>query len=329
MTTVMTVDVIVHDVAYQTPPTERHFMTSTPGVDTVRTALGPVGVLLPVTFTEMPSVDAQRDAVRRLERSGYRTTWINEVIGKDALVQSAVLLGGSDRMVFGTGIANIWARPPQTMNAAAAQLAQAFPGRFVLGLGVGYPQQAASIGRNYGRPLATMRDYRDQMSTQTWPPAPDVAYPRIIAANGPKMLALAAEIADGALPAGLPPAFTTRARQLLGPDRLLVVGLSVVSEPDRDRARALARDTVSTSLGSPSYAATIAELGFSAEEITEVADRLVDDVVGHGDPEAIAAKVRDHLAAGADHVELMLPMGEFARGIEQFEVLAPVMARIR
>jgi hypothetical protein len=107
-------------------------------------------------------------------------------------------------------IANIWARQPQTAHGAAALLAQAYPGRFVLGLGVGYPKQAEGTGREFGSPLATMRDYRSRMDGPTWPPAPDVAYPRIIGANGPKMLALAGEIADGALPAGLPPEFTAQ-----------------------------------------------------------------------------------------------------------------------
>ena len=136
------------------------------------------------------------------------------MIGKDALVQLAVLLGATERMVFGTSVANIWAREPQTMYAAAAQLAEAYPDRFVLGLGVGYPQQAASTGRDFGSPLATMHDYRDRMDSQTWPPAPEAAYARIIAANGPKMLALAGEISDGALPAGLPPEFTAHASPL-------------------------------------------------------------------------------------------------------------------
>lgn len=299
-------------------------MSPTVDIDTARQALGPVGVLLPVTFTDMPSAEVQRDAVRRLERSGYRTAWTNEVIGKDALVQLAVLLGATDSMAFGTGIANIWARPPQTMNAAAAQLAEAYPNRFVLGLGVGHPQQAESTGRDYGRPLATLRQYRDQMDGQTWPPAPDVAYPRIIAALGPKMLALAGEIADGALPAGLPPAFTTHARQLLGADKLLVVGLSVLADGDIDRAR----EALAVNLGSPSFAATVAGLGYSDREITEISDRLVNDVIGYGSPDAIADKVRAHLAAGADHVEVMLPTGDFAGGISQFEQLAPALTAI-
>ena len=300
-------------------------MSTTLDVDAVRRRLGPVGALLPVTFTEMPTVDRQRDAVGRLERAGYGCTWTNEVIGKDALVQVALLLGATERMVFGTSVANVWAREPQTLHAAAAQLAAAYPHRFVLGIGGGYPQQAASTGRDFGRPLATMRQYRARMDEQTWPPAPPAAYPRIIAANGPKMLALAAEIADGALPAGLPPEYTALARTALGPDKLLVVGLSVVVDSDLRSARAAARATVSASLGQPSYAAVIAQLGFSDDEIAGVSDRLVDATVGHGEPAAIAACVRAHLTAGADHVMVMVPSGDFPAGVEHLERLAPAL----
>ncbi|MEU4225622.1 LLM class flavin-dependent oxidoreductase [Nonomuraea sp. NPDC026600] len=247
-------------------------------VDAARRALGPVGLTLPVSFTDALSIDLQREAVERLERAGYHAVWTNEVIGgKDALVQLAVLLAATRRMVFGS-------------------------------------------------PLATMRDYRERMDSPTSPPAPDVAYPRIIAANGPKMLALAGEIADGALPAGGPPEFTAQARQVLGPDKLLVVGLSVVPGADRDRTRALAREQVSGSLRLTWVAAALARLGYSEQEIAKVSDRLVDAIIAHGDPADIAAKVREHLAAGADHVTLMQPIGtDFAAGVDQLEWLAPAL----
>jgi alkanesulfonate monooxygenase SsuD/methylene tetrahydromethanopterin reductase-like flavin-dependent oxidoreductase (luciferase family) len=193
-------------------------MGSTSVVESARRALGPVGVFMPFSRASAVSADRQREAVRRLENAGYRAAWANEGVGgKDALVQLAVLLAATERMVFGTSIANIWARAPQTAHGAAALLSQAFPSRFVLGLGVGYPHQAASVGREFGSPVATMRDYLDQMSAPTQLPAPEVAYPKIIGANGAKLLALAAEIADGALPAVVPPAFTAETRQLLGP----------------------------------------------------------------------------------------------------------------
>src|SRR6202050_614668 len=162
-------------------------MRTTMVVEMARRALGPVGVFLPFSRTGASSADLQREAVRRLERAGYRATWTNEAVaGKDALVQLAVLRAATERMVFGTAIANIWARPPQTAQGAAALLAQAFPDRFVLGLGVGYPHQAASVGRRYGSPVATMRDYLDRMPGPTQPPAADVDYTHINGATAPR-----------------------------------------------------------------------------------------------------------------------------------------------
>jgi probable F420-dependent oxidoreductase len=249
-------------------------------VEAARRALGPVGAFLPVPTTSAPPIDLQRDAVRRLERAGYRAAWTNETVGgKDALVQLAVLMAATERMVFGTGIANIWARSAQTTHGAAALLAQAYPGRFVLGLGVGYPHQAASVGREFGRPLATMRDYLNRMDAPTQLPAPGVAYPRIIGANGPKMLALAGEITDGAMPALQPPEFTAQARHVLGPDKLLVILMHASIEP--------------------------------------------------GDAPAITAKVREHVAAGADHVMLGMPIGsDFTVGVGHLEQLAPALAEV-
>lgn len=289
-------------------------------VAAARKALGPVGVCLPVSFTSTPPADLLREAASRLEDAGYGAVWTNEVIGKDALVQLATLLAVTDRITFGTCIANIWARPAQTMHAAAAQLAQAYPGRLALGLGVGYPEQAASVGREFGSPLTTMRDYLQAMDGPTWPPAPAAAYPRIVAANGPKMLALARAKADGAFPGGLPSEFTTQARRSLGPDKLIVVALSMARDIES------AREAVSARLGVPAYASRLIQQGYSASDIDEVSDRLVNALVAHGDPAEIAAKVGEHLAAGADHVALLPPIGgEFTAGVEQFEELAPAL----
>jgi probable F420-dependent oxidoreductase len=296
-----------------------------------RSALGPVGVYLPLPFNTATSIDAQREAVGRLERAGYRAAWTNEPLGgKDALVQLAVLLAGTKRMAFGTGIANIWARQPQTAHGASALLAQAYPGRFVLGLGVGYPEQAASTGQEFGRPLTTMRNYLEQMAAPGWMPAPEVAYPRIVAANGPKMVSLAGELADGAMPAMLPPEFTAQARQLLGPDKLLVVGLAVVTGTDPDAVKAAARSRVAAAFGlrGSSYAASIARLGYPARDIAEADDRLTDAIVGYGNPAAIAAKVGEHMTAGADHVVLMLAADGLTAGLLQLEELAPALAEI-
>ena len=283
--------------------------------------LGPVGVYLPISFTRIPPAESQREAVRRLERAGYRTVWTNEVVGgKDALVQLAVLLAATERLTFGTGIANIWAREPQTLHAAAAFLADAYPDRLALGIGVGYPQQAETTGRDFGSPLATLRDYVGRMDAETWPPAPEAKYPRILGANGPKMLALAGEIADGAYPANLPPAFTAEARSVLGPDKLLVVGLAVVPDLDADRAKAAAIEKVSGTVNLPTFSNALRRLGFALDDLAGIADA----VVAYGSPDAIAAKVREHLAAGADHVLLMPPTtDDFTADVAVLERLAP------
>lgn len=270
-------------------------------------SLGPVGTYLPVPLTSAPPIDQQRAAARRLERAGYGTAWVNETLGgKDPMVQLALLLAATERMTFGTGIANIWARAPQTAHGAAAMLAQAFPGRVVLGLGSGYPQQAAAVGREFGSPLGAMRDYLERMDAPTMTPAPVAPYPRIIAANGPKMTALAAELADGALPAGMPAGYTARVREALGPDKLLVVGLSVILDTtDPEAARIQATQAVTGSLARSWYKGAIARLGYTDQQIAEVSDDLVDAIIGHSDPGSIAELVAAHRDAGADHVVLM------------------------
>ncbi|WP_435172282.1 LLM class flavin-dependent oxidoreductase [Actinacidiphila sp. bgisy145] len=304
--------------------------TRGPRVAAARAALGPVGVVLPVSFTGQPAVSAQRAAVVQLEQAGYRTAWTNEVVGgKDALVHASILLGATRHLVLGTSIANIWARSPQTLHAAAAQLAEAYPGRFVLGVGVGYPDQAAAVGRAYGSPLATLRDHLGRMDAPTQPPAPEAPYPRIVAANGPRMLALAAELSDGALPAGMPEAYTAYARKVLGPDRLLAVGLSVVPGDDPEQTRAAARQMATALLSRPSYAAVAAKLGLPGAGADPAApdDALVDALVAHGGPDAIAAAARRHLAAGADHVLLLPQPGEeYAAAVDTLAALAPALA---
>ena len=151
--------------------------------------------------------------------------------------------------------------------------AEAYPGRLVLGLGTGYPQQAAAVGREFGSPLASMRDYLERMAAPTMTPAPAAPYPRIVAANGQKMMALAGELADGALPAGLPPQFTARARAALGPASYWSWRCPRSSTPTTRAARAQARQAAAASLGRPWYAAAIAGLGYSEQQIASVAAR--------------------------------------------------------
>lgn len=241
--------------------------------------LGPVGTYVPTGFAKLPPADVQRAAVRRLEAAGYPALWVNETGGgKDALVQTAILLAATERVVFGTGVVPVWSRAPMIAHAAATQLAEAYPGRFVLGIGVGHPPQAEAVGREYGRPVPTLRDYLRDMRGPAFPPALEVPYPLVVAAMGPKMLALGAEAADGVFPAMQPPEFTARARQVLGPDKLVLAGIRVVA----------------------------------------------GDAGDAGDK--VAAEVRAHQEAGADHVTL-LPEGgrDFLAGVDYLVELAPAV----
>jgi len=144
-------------------------------VPAVRRSLGQVGAFLPESPSDPTPAEVQRQVCRRLEALGYRSAWTNELIGEDSFAQLAVLLAATERMVFGTCIANIWARPAQTAHGAATVLSEAYPGRLVLGLGVGYPQQADTVGMDLGRPVDTMRDYlatMDAAAPETPAPPP-------------------------------------------------------------------------------------------------------------------------------------------------------------
>lgn len=299
-------------------------------VEAARASLGRVGAFLPnLPYAAQPAVAEQRQAAQRLERAGFPAAWVNEGVGgRDSFAQLAILLAATARMTFAPGVMNIWARPPETSHGGATYLADAFPGRFVLGLGVGYPFQAETVGRPYGSPLANAREYLTRrFVVPEITPALEAPYATVLAANGPKMLAVARDHADGALPGVQPPAFTALARDTLGPDKLLAVSLTVVMDDDTDRARATARTFLSGVLGidgSP-YAAGLRRLGYSDSALAEVADDLLEDVIAFGTPDDIAARVRAHLDAGADHVRLDPAVPDFATGIDQLERLAPAM----
>ncbi|MGD0242337.1 MAG: LLM class flavin-dependent oxidoreductase [Streptosporangiaceae bacterium] len=156
---------------------------------------------------------------------------------------------------------------------------------------------------------------------------PELSYPRILAANGPKMLALAGEIADGALPILVPPRYTADARQVLGPDKILAVGLTTAVDEDPGRARTAARRFVSETVARPGspYAANLTRLGYAAEDIAAASDEVVDAIVAWGDPERIAAGIRRHLDAGADHVRLGVIGPDFQAGLDVLVRLAPAL----
>lgn len=77
-----------------------------------------------------------RDSVQELEQIGWRAFWIPELLGRDALTHAAFLLSSTDRMAVVNGIAQIWSREAMWTRGGSLLLADAYPDRHVLGLGV-------------------------------------------------------------------------------------------------------------------------------------------------------------------------------------------------
>jgi probable F420-dependent oxidoreductase len=300
-------------------------VTSSEIVHSARNRLGPVGVWLGV-LGRAP-IDEERQAARRIEALGYGSIWTPEGIGgKEAFAHQAVLLAATQRIVTGTGIANVWARHPATMQGGASTLGAAYPGRFILGVGISHASAVERSGQTYEKPLQHMVRYLDAMDAAAeTAPATEVPVPRILAALRPNMLALARDRADGAHPYFVPVAHTPIARAALGPDKLLIPEQAVVVNTDPDDSRRIARDHMRGYLQLPNYVNNLKYLGYTDDDMSAGgSDRLVDAIVAWGDAADIARRVREHLDGGADHV-LLQPLGDLKAALRQLESLAPVV----
>ncbi len=258
-----------------------------------------------MSFDGVPWTDA-RATLRAAEDAGWRTLWLPESFGREVISLATACLASTSQLVVATGIANLWARDALALVGAQRLLCEAFPDRFLLGVGVSHQAVASRRGGNFGDipPVRRMRDYLDAMDGAPYRGVTaDVARPRVIAALGPRMLSLARERADGAHTYNAPPAHTAWARMVLGPDRLLIPELKVVLGRSTEQSRALARKNLPVAL--PAYAANLARSGFAPEDFADgPSDRVVDALVAYGDVDAVRARVEEHLRAGADQVAL-------------------------
>lgn len=246
-----------------------------------------------------------QEAVAELEELGFGAVWIPEAVGREAFTSAGILLAGSSTITVATGIASIWARDAMAASAAHRTLSEAYPGRFLLGLGVSHQPMVDHIrGHHYDRPYTAMANYLDAMDASVFMAAePTVAPRRVLAALRPRMLRLAATRADGAHPYFVPPEHTAVARQELGEGPLLAVEQAVVFETDPHEARRLARTHTSIYTGLPNYTGNLKRFGFTDEDFPNAgSDRLVDAIVAWGTIDDIVARVAAHHDAGADHV---------------------------
>lgn len=264
--------------------------------------LGTVGIWT-FAFDAAPTA-LGREMAAELEELGFSTIWLPEAVGRDPLVAAAVLLDATRTVTLCTGVASIYARAAMTMTSGWKSLSEAFPGRFLLGIGVSHQMAVEGLRRQtYGPPLSTMRAYLEAMDAALYLAAePAVAPERCLAALGPKMLALAAERTRGAHTYYVPPEHTAFAREVMGPGALLAPEQKVVLETDPVVAREIARANMAVYLGLPNYANNLRRLGFTEEDITQCSDRLVDAIVAWGDVDAVRTRVQAHHDAGADHV---------------------------
>jgi probable F420-dependent oxidoreductase len=261
-----------------------------------------------------PDRGARAAAAAELEDLGYSAIFIPDV-GGDVLGAVAELLAATRRVPLATGILNIWMHDPAAVASGHADLVARFGPRFMLGLGSGHAQLVESVlGVPYARPYAKMVAYLDALDAA---PAQVPAGMRMLAALGPRMLSLAGARAGAAHPYLVPPEHTAAARQALGPDVVLAPQQAAVLDADRARGRERAREFVNDYLGLPNYVRNLRSLGFTDDDLRGPAsDRLVDALVAHGDEDAIAARVRAHHDAGADHVCLYVLGGADSKQAE-------------
>lgn len=246
---------------------------------------------------------AAREAASELEQLGYGALWFPNRPATFELARD--LLDATSRITIATGIASIWAHPAEEVAATHHALTQAYPNRFVLGLGVSH---AHLVNRGqpdrYERPFEHMRAYLDALDAA---PNPVPAEERVLAALGPRMLGLARERSAGAHPYLVTVDHTRRAREILGAGPILAPEQAVVLETDPDRARAIAREHLAIYLRAPNYTNSWLRLGFTSDDLTNGgSDRLVDALVAWGGIDTIRERVAQHLLAGADHVCLQL-----------------------
>ena len=257
-------------------------------------------------FEHQPADVAQR-AVRSLADMGYGAVWFPEARGKEALTHAGVLLAAGAELSIATGIASIWARDAMATASAARVLAEAYPQRFVMGLGVSHPRLVRDVrGHDYHHPVAAMESYLEAMEAAPYDAAmPATPAPVVLAALGPRMLDLARRRSAGAHTYFVPVEHTVEARRVLGPDRLLAVEIAAVV--DRAGADAIARSYTSRYLALDNYRNNLRRIGWPDEELVGAgSDRLVDALVAVGGVESASERVRQHHEAGADHVCVQL-----------------------
>jgi probable F420-dependent oxidoreductase len=287
--------------------------------------LGRLGVWAPMDV--MTAAESAAFA-QRVEGWGYAALWLPESRGRNVLAHSSWLLANTKELIVAPGIANIYARDPMAMANGQRGLNEQSGGRFLLGVGVSHAPMVTGLrGHTYGKPVATMRAYLEAMHAAPYlAPDPPERPLTIVAALGPRMMALSGELADGAHPYNVPPEHTAEARGILGSGKLLCPEVWVLLEMDAPKARSAARQALASYMRLDNYVNNWRRLGFGDDDLGGGgSDRFIDATVAWGDEAAIRARIKQHWDAGADHVCIQPISARGGREVDErvLELLAP------
>jgi probable F420-dependent oxidoreductase len=237
------------------------------------------------------------EQAKDIEALGYGAVWVGGSPPAE-LEWVEPILEMTTTLQVATGIVNVWTADAGPVAESFHRIEKAYPGRFLLGIGIGHPE----MQQQYRKPVDVLTEYLDKLDEYGVP-----KNRRVVAALGPKVLKLSAERSAGGHPYLTTPEHTAQARELIGPDAFLAPEHKVVLTTDAEEARAVGRATLDMYLGLANYLNSFKRLGFSDQDIAKPgSDRLVDSVVAYGTVDAIAARLKEHLAAGADHVPVQV-----------------------
>jgi probable F420-dependent oxidoreductase len=211
------------------------------------------------------------------------------------------ILEVTDNLALATGIINIWTAAAGPVADSFHRIEKAYPGRFLLGIGVGHPEAQTE----YKKPYDALSDYLTELD-QHGVPKDRV----VVAALGPQVLKLSARRSAGAHPYLTTPEHTAQARELIGPEAFLAPEHKVVLTTDAEKARTTGRKALEIYLNLANYLNNWKRLGFTDADVAKPgSDALVDAMIAYGTTDAIAARLTEHLTAGADHVPVQVLAG--------------------
>jgi probable F420-dependent oxidoreductase len=245
-----------------------------------------------------------------IEKLGYGAVWAGGSPAADLKFVEPIL-AVTETLTVATGIVNIWTAAAEPVAESYHRIEQAYPERFLLGIGAGH----AEFIQQYRKPYEALVDYLDELDSSRVPSSR-----RLLAALGPRVLKLAADRSAGAHPYLTTPKHTAQAREIIGHSALLVPEHKVVLSTDADQARAIGREALDVYFDLRNWTNNWKRLGFTDDDVARPgSDRLIDALVAHGSSEQIARQLTEHLDAGADHVavQVLAPLEELVPALAE------------